>query len=674
MSGLTDTPPFKSLPNIHNPDHDDDLLSSDDDDLSTPSAPPTDHGRQFYLPSHQSNCTSNLLANKWMIFAGLLCCVIVYLLLTPTTDSTRQQAQQLLNKASSDSGGATSGKEVILYRQRVSPMWHLPSSVKAEPFPALSELIAGKTAPGLSTLLKCAETTARMAVMTSISPNPTAAEVGLALLKQQVWCTIVIGDKKGPKFAEFTSSEMLKKGVEQYVDKMTVSKQDKTDAADKIDHKLLLARIAYIDVDEQKLLPYELSNLTPYGSFSRKNLGFLLAFHSGASVVFDVDDDNIYLPNTARTGNDDLPIDTTPLYYASSEDLDHRDKGKVYSEASSDSMPDRESVSAGKTFAEPDKKTALNKEIKVSVFNPYPLYGAEDTWPRGFPLNWVKPTLKPDKTYDGKCLEKTRYCSAVVQQMLANHDPDVDAIFRLTNQKGMPFDFLQPEWGKDMDAAIGRAAPSVALPLITYTPFNAQATIIMPGAFFAMLLPYTVHGRVSDIWRSYIMETLISYYSLDTVNDYKKTVKTAKTTTQSTSPSSADPCITFTAPHIYHDRNAHNYQLDFNSELPLYMQAESLVSWLTVRQLGEKSCLRDRLTAVGGSTSGDAERVMADIMMLLYVDLYESGVVEYDEIAYVQAWLKDFARIQIQRKQLKEVAPPTATKPDDKTCWPKYAA
>ena len=668
MSTISSNPPsFRST--IHHPDRDDDLLSSDDEDLPTSTNPPTDHGRHFYLPSRQSNCTSSLLANKWMIFAGLLCCVILYLLSSPT-DPTQQQALQFLNKASSDSGGATSGKEFILFRQRISPTWHLPSSVKAEPFPALSELVAGKNAPGLSRLLKCVETTARMAVMTSISPNPTAAEVGMALLTEQ-WCTIVIGDKKGPNYANFTSDDMVRRGIEQYIDKMTVSQQKDTPAADKIDRAQLLARIAYIDVTEQRLLPYELSSLTPYGSFSRKNLGFLLAFHSGASVVFDVDDDNIYLPNTAKTGNSDLPIDTAPLYYASSEELNHDAKGKAYEEAGSDSMPDRDTNSK-QVFAEP-AKTTLNKDISISVFNPYPLYGAEDTWPRGFPLNWVKPTLKPDKFYDSKCLVKTRYCSAVVQQMLANHDPDVDAIFRLTNQKGMPFDFLQSEWGKDMDPAVGRAAPSVALPLNTYTPWNAQATIIMPGAFFAMLLPYTVHGRVSDIWRSYIMETLISYYSLDTTQGYKKTVKTAKAD-GSSSPDSADPCITFTAPHIYHDRNAHNYQLDFNSELPLYMQAESLVSWLTIRQLGEKKSLLNRLSAVGGGTSGDADRVMADVMMLLYVDLYESGVVEVDEIAYVQAWLKDFARIQVRRKELKQVATPTQTKPDDKTCWPKYAA
>ena len=674
MSTITDTPPYKAT--IHQPDHDDDLLSSSDDELDLPASatPPTDHGRQFYLPSHQSNCTSTLLANKWMLFAGLLCCVILYLLLKPATDPTQQHAMQLLNSA--DSGGATSGKEVILFRQRASPLYHLPSSVRAEPFPALSELIAGKTAPGLSTLLKCVESTARMAVMTSISPNPTAAEVGMALLTER-WCTIVIGDKKGPNYAAFTSAEMVRVGVEQYLAKMAESKQTDTPAtADKIDSAQLLARIAYIDVDEQALLPYELSGLTPYGSFSRKNLGFLLAFHSGASVVFDVDDDNIYLPNTAKSGNADLPIDTAPLHYASSEQLDHRVNSKVYREDSSDSMPDKESPSAGRLFAEPDKKTQLDGDVPVSVFNPYPLYGAEDTWPRGFPLNWVKPTLKADmKAYDGKCVEKSRYCSAVVQQMLANHDPDVDAIYRLTNQRGMPFDFLQPETGKPMDAAVGRAAPTVALPLVTYTPFNAQATIIMPGAFFAMLLPYTVHGRVADIWRSYIMETLVSYYTLDATSaDYAKSIKHDAKAAASTSPASAEPCITFTAPHIYHDRNSHNYQLDFNSELPLYMQAESLVSWLSTRQLDGKHCLLKRLRDAGGDPNGAAEAVMADVMALLYVDLYEAGVVEREEVAYVQAWLKDYARIQVKRKELKQVPPPTASKADEKTCWPKYAA
>lgn len=36
-----------------------------------------------------------------------------------------------------------------------------------------------------------------------------------------------------------------------------------------------------------------------------------------------------------------------------------------------------------------------------------------------------------------------------------------------------------------------------------------QATLHFPPAFWGMLLPVTVHGRVSDIWRSYFTQALL---------------------------------------------------------------------------------------------------------------------------------------------------------------------
>ena len=39
-------------------------------------------------------------------------------------------------------------------------------------------------------------------------------------------------------------------------------------------------------------------------------------------------------------------------------------------------------------------------------------------------------------------------------------------------------------------------------------PFNAQATLFMRDALWALLLPITVHGRISDIWRGYLVQRL----------------------------------------------------------------------------------------------------------------------------------------------------------------------
>ncbi len=620
--------------------HHDVLLSDDDDDSADGYNPPTSdpHKRSSYLPSSTFSPLTFLYSHRpALILASLL------LLATLGYYSTSSHP----SLPSSDTGGATSGKEVNLYRLRAASSYPLPSSLTPKPFPSLSSLISGQTAPGLQTLLTCTQRSGgRMAVMTSISPFPTAAEVGLALLSQ-VWCVVVIGDKKGPSYSDFTSTAAVSKGISAYLDKMALTKQTDTPSLSDIDPSEVMRRIAYVDVQEQHLLPYSLSALTPYGSFSRKNLGFLLAFHSHAQVIFDVDDDNIYLPNTAATGNEDLPIDLQPLQYPASQSLDLQVKGKV--------LLDTKTVRAS-----PPTKGEL-EPVNVTVFNPYPLYGAEDAWPRGFPLNWVRPSLKVDGFYDGHCLTTTRSCSAVVQQWLANQDPDVDAIFRLTNERGMPFYFLAPHRQMTVPAH-AVSAPSVALPAHTYTPFNAQATIITPGAFFAMLLPFTVHGRVSDIWRSYIMETLLTYYTLDYTGPTP--VKTIKGGGKEGAAAS-DPCVVFTPPRIYHDRNAHNYQLDFNSELPLYTTAESLVSWLTVRQReGQKDLLG------GGGKAGDGDRVMGDVMWKLYVDLYEAQVVEESELAYVQAWLSDVSRIPPPSKQ--DAAPQGNKVQHETGCFPSY--
>ncbi len=54
--------------------------------------------------------------------------------------------------------------------------------------------------------------------------------------------------------------------------------------------------------------------------------------------------------------------------------------------------------------------------------------------------------------------------------------------------------------------------PNLVLRRGVFTPFNAQATLWRGGdldTYALMLLPTTVHGRVSDIWRSYFAQWLL---------------------------------------------------------------------------------------------------------------------------------------------------------------------
>jgi hypothetical protein len=79
-----------------------------------------------------------------------------------------------------------------------------------------------------------------------------------------------------------------------------------------------------------------------------------------------------------------------------------------------------------------------------------------------------------------------------------------------------------------------------------------QATMHMREAFWSMMLPTSVDGRVSDIWRSYITQSLLHLQP--------------------------DACVMFTSPAVEHERNAHNYVSDLIKELPLYNSAASVIN------------------------------------------------------------------------------------------------
>ena len=160
----------------------------------------------------------------------------------------------------------------------------------------------------------------------------------------------------------------------------------------------------------------------------------------------------------------------------------------------------------------------------LEVYNPYPTFGNPGGWPRGFPLDQIvnKTTFDPNVLKD--LPDKDNF---YVHQSLANHDPDYDAIYRLTRPLPVTFSEGDP----------------VGLPVGTMCPYNAQATLHFAKAFWGMLLPVTIHGRVSDIWRSYITQRILW---------------------------DIGGRIVFRRPWVIQYRNAHNYLADFDSEYDLY--------------------------------------------------------------------------------------------------------
>ena len=225
----------------------------------------------------------------------------------------------------------------------------------------------------------------------------------------------------------------------------------------------------------------------PWNHFGRKNIGYLYAIRNGAEQIWDFDDDNMLLQ----------PIPDYHQYHSVTTHLPYS------------SSP---------------------------LLNLYPTMGASQSpsWPRGFPL--LKITANDSLPFLSLPVNiKPR--SIGVLQSLANGDPDVDAIFRMTGK--IPFNFS----GERL----------FLLPKSKFMPFNAQATLFFRDSFWMLFLPVSVHGRVSDIWRSYFSTRLNEWTSSE---------------------------ILFSPPLVTQQRNPHNYLADFSSELDLYMKAEALTSWL----------------------------------------------------------------------------------------------
>ena len=79
----------------------------------------------------------------------------------------------------------------------------------------------------------------------------------------------------------------------------------------------------------------------------------------------------------------------------------------------------------------------------------------------------------------------TMPCACALQG-LANLDPDVDAIYRLT---------------QSLDVHFKAEQPAVALPRSVVCPWNSQNTLFAQDALWGLLIPVTTTFRVCDIWR-----------------------------------------------------------------------------------------------------------------------------------------------------------------------------
>jgi hypothetical protein len=281
--------------------------------------------------------------------------------------------------------------------------------------------------------------------------------------------------------------------------------------------------VEYISPDAQLRLGYRLAESLPWDHYARKMIGYLWAMEQGAYAIVDTDDDNI-------------PSDD---------------------------------------WAFPDFDGDFAEARGPAYYNAYRRYTDEFVWPRGFPLRWIK-DIAPPSWVEGQQ-------QVGVWQGLADGDPDVDAIHRLTFSKQITF---------------SKRAP-IVLGAGTVCPFNSQNTMFRSDVFTLMYLPALVTFRFTDILRSLVAQPILWAHG------YR---------------------LGFLSATVSQERNEHDLLDDFASEVPMYLHTERVVELAT--------------------SIADAGRSIDENLRSVYDALAEEGIVESGELALLDAWLEDIAAIR----------------------------
>ncbi len=273
----------------------------------------------------------------------------------------------------------------------------------------------------------------------------------------------------------------------------------------------------FLPLERQQAIGRELHELMPLDHYCRKMFGYLVAIRDGAQRIVDTDDDNIPKPE----------------------------------------------------FGFPPLEGAFDLVPKHRGYaNVYAYFTGRKIWPRGLPLRCIAsrpPQLEQAQSRIG------------IWQGLADEDPDVDALYRLTDNTPCWFD----------------AKPPLALGEGTLAPLNSQNTLFRRELFPLLYLPTQVSFRFTDILRGWVAQPILWAHG------YR---------------------AGFTQATVVQKRNPHDYFKDFLSEIPMYQHGEEVPE-------------------IVGAAIG-ASRSVADNLHEAYVALERRGIVERKELQVLDAWLK----------------------------------
>lgn len=276
--------------------------------------------------------------------------------------------------------------------------------------------------------------------------------------------------------------------------------------------------VTFLSAD--KTYGFNIEKELPFNHYCRKMLGYLYAMKNGADIIVETDDDNIPLDNF------DFP-------------------------------------SFNGNF------NCLNS--KKTFVNIYSYFTEQKIWPRGLPLNYVKDVKSEDITREN--------VNVGIWQGLADGDPDVDAIYRLTNNEPCYFN---------------KNANPLVLKENVVCPFNTQNTAFKKELFPLLYLPTTVTFRFTDILKGLVAQPLMWN------EGYR---------------------LGYTTATVLQERNEHDYMKDFVSEIPCYIDSERVVS-IATKNIQKESSLIDNLWNV-------------------YNELAKENIVDKKELDILKEWLVD---------------------------------
>lgn len=290
----------------------------------------------------------------------------------------------------------------------------------------------------------------------------------------------------------------------------------------------------FLSLARQHELAPEFDAMLPCNHYARKNMGYLHAIRAGYNVIVESDDDNI-----------------------------------PYDDWSTASL-------------RPDEVKGASHFVVdgPQAVNPYQLFTETHVWPRGLPLRRV---LDSDTRRQTTAIPAAGFFDDVsIVQGLADGDPDVDAIFRLTSR-----DSLSPMTFDKTKAYYKVGATG-------FCPANTQNTVWRDRRDFPLLyLPSFVSFRFCDILKMYIAQSFVR-------RDGRS--------------------MAFQGATVHQDRNPHDFFADYLDECEMYLHVDRLLALLD-----------ESVAALEPGPRG---------LHSLYAKLVAAGIVkDARELSLLQSWL-----------------------------------